>query len=375
MNKINNVNKMYNLVLSGGGVKGIAFAGAYEVAERNGYTFKNIAGVSAGAIAGSLIGSGFIAADLREILEGLDFGKIKMEDIPKLVSAVAYFEEWRSKNRKDNSSVIDFLSQSPRGIIHKEYEDENSDVNFRGDIIKNVSLYSKEGCLFDGDYLEEWLYGHLIKKGIRTFEDLRGGIVDSCNPNGYRARFLAVDATRRKALVLPDDIEFYQINPDKLEVAKAVRMSASVPFAFKAVELQVGSGKEKKTYNIVDGGVFDNYPVWMIGDDNKFKTVGFSLDGDEKKKFFSLDTPLNVLKSLISAVHDIGIPKTKNYENKILAKIATGNVSSLDFSLTEEEKEYLFSQGKNAAAGLISKMEYSMRLRYARFRRYPFRFR
>lgn len=371
MNNVNKINRMYNLVLSGGGVKGIAFSGAYEVVEKNGYTFGNIAGVSAGAIAGSLIAAGYKAQDLKEILAGLDFGRIKMEDIPKLVSVVADFVEWRSQNRKDNNSVIDFLSKSRRRS--NEYESENPDINFRGDIIKNVSLYSKEGCLFDGDYLEEWIYSNLLKKGIKTFGDLRGGIVDSCNPNGYRARFLAVDATRRKALVLPDDIEFYQINPDKLEVAKAIRMSASVPFAFKSVEISIGSGRNRKVYNIVDGGVFDNYPIWMVGDDNKLKTLGFSLDGDEKKKFFSLDTPLNILKSLISAVHDIGIPKTKNYENKFLAKIATGNVSSLDFNLTEEDKEYLFNQGKSAAAVLIGKIEFNGRLRYARFRRYPLR--
>ncbi|HEY9061423.1 MAG TPA: patatin-like phospholipase family protein [Pseudobacteroides sp.] len=373
---MNKINKVYNLVLSGGGVKGIAYSGVSEAVEKRGYTFSNIAGVSAGAIAGSFIGAGYNAADLREILGSLDFGKIKMEDIPKLVSAVASFETWRSLNRKDNYSAVEFLStKNPRGMFIPEYDYGDHDVNFRGDIIKNVALYSKEGCLFDGDYLEEWLYKHLRQKGITTFEDFRGGEVDCCNPKGYRVRFLAVDATRRKALVLPDDIEFYNINPDKLEVAKAVRMSASVPFAFKAVEIYVGTGKLRKTYSIVDGGVFDNYPIWMIGDDNKYRTIGFSLDGDYKKKFFSLDTPLSVLKSLISAVHDIGIPKTKNYENKILSKISTGNVSSLDFSLAEEDKEYLYIQGKNAALDLINKIEYTARIRNARFRRYPFFFR
>jgi len=373
VNNVNKISRMYNLVLSGGGVKGIAFSGAYEVAEKNGYTFGNIAGVSAGAIAGSLIAAGYKAYELKELLASLDFGRIRMEDIPKLVAAVADFQEWRSQNRNVNSSVIDFLSRSPRGAAQNDYESDNPDINFRGNIIKNISLYSKEGCLFDGDYLEEWIYNNLSKKGIKTFGDLRGGIVDSCNPNGYKARFLAVDATRRKALVLPDDIEFYGINPDKLEVARAIRMSASVPFAFKSVEISVGSGRNKKNYNIVDGGVFDNYPIWMVGDDNKLKTMGFSLDGDEKKKFFSLDTPLNILKSLISAVHDIGIPKAKNYENKFLVKIATGNVSSLDFNLSEDDKEYLYNQGKSAAAVLIGRLEFSARLRYARYRRYPFR--
>jgi len=122
---------MYNLVLSGGGVKGIAFSGAYEVAEKNGYTFGNIAGVSAGAIAGSLIAAGYKAYELKELLASLDFGRIRMEDIPKLVAAVADFQEWRSQNRNVNSSVIDFLSRSPRGAAQNDYESDNPDINFR----------------------------------------------------------------------------------------------------------------------------------------------------------------------------------------------------------------------------------------------------
>ncbi|MDP4180627.1 MAG: patatin-like phospholipase family protein [Bacillota bacterium] len=367
---------MFNLVLSGGGIKGMAFSGAYEVAEKRGYTFCNIAGVSAGGIAGSLISAGYNASSLRQIIDTLDFGKIKIEDIPKLVPVVMKYEEFQNQYRGTRySTPIEFLSMNISSDRSDSlYEAEAGETNFRGNLVKNVALYSKEGCLFDGDYLEEWLFNHLLKRGIRTFADLRGGIVDSINPRGYRARFMAVDAARKKAIVLPDDVVFYNMNPDNLEVAKAVRMSASVPFAFKPVELYKYEGGAKKTYPIVDGGVFDNYPIWMIGDNNYLPTMGFSLDGDEKKKLFSMDTPLKILKSLIAAVNDIGIPKTKNYYNKYLAKINTGQISSFDFNLTEEDKQYLYEQGRYAATDLINRMEISLNRRMAMIRHYPYFF-
>ena len=47
--------KVLNLVLGGGGIKGIEYAGAFNVAEKRGYHWGNIAGVSAGALAGSYL--------------------------------------------------------------------------------------------------------------------------------------------------------------------------------------------------------------------------------------------------------------------------------------------------------------------------------
>jgi len=38
----------------------------------------------------------------------------------------------------------------------------------------------------------------------------------------------AVDANRGRIVVLPDDISYYGIDPDRLEVAKAVRMTEAV---------------------------------------------------------------------------------------------------------------------------------------------------
>ena len=51
-----------DLVLEGGGVKGIALVGAISVLEERGYEFRRVAGTSAGAIVGSLVAANARAA-------------------------------------------------------------------------------------------------------------------------------------------------------------------------------------------------------------------------------------------------------------------------------------------------------------------------
>ena len=56
-----------DLVLEGGGVKGIGLVGAYSALSDAGYTFHRIAGTSAGAIVGALIAAGMGPEDLKGV--------------------------------------------------------------------------------------------------------------------------------------------------------------------------------------------------------------------------------------------------------------------------------------------------------------------
>ena len=51
-----------DLILEGGGVKGIALVGSYTALSEAGYDFHRIAGTSAGAIVGALIAAGMSPA-------------------------------------------------------------------------------------------------------------------------------------------------------------------------------------------------------------------------------------------------------------------------------------------------------------------------
>jgi len=328
-----------DLVMSGGGVKGIAYVGVHEVSERRGYRWGNIAGVSAGALAGAFMASGMNAYDMWKSMERFDFKGIKKANISKKVPAVErYMEFIRTTGRSGPESINEFLRT-------------------RGNLLETIKIYSKEGSLFDGDLLEEWVSKELAAKGVRTFADLRGGKVDKYNPRGYKVRMTGVDLNRAKMVVLPDDMEFYGIDPDKFEVAKAVRISTCVPFAFKPVEIKKVEGNGMRTYNLVDGGVFDRFPYWLI-ENSESTTIGFKLSGGEKPKFFSVDTALGVLKSLISAVQDIGIPKSVENNIKYIGEIDTTKVHYLDFDLSDEEKDYLFNAGRQTAIHTFNKFEH-----------------
>src|ERR1700722_2472503 len=66
-----------NLVLEGGGVKGIGLVGAISVLEEHGYTFARVAGTSAGAIVGALVAAGFTSPELHQLMGTLDYTKFR----------------------------------------------------------------------------------------------------------------------------------------------------------------------------------------------------------------------------------------------------------------------------------------------------------
>src|SRR3954471_14941575 len=68
-----NVEKYVDLVLEGGGVKGIALVGALSILEEHGFLPQNLAGSSAGAIVATLYAAGYKAAELRDIISSLKF--------------------------------------------------------------------------------------------------------------------------------------------------------------------------------------------------------------------------------------------------------------------------------------------------------------
>lgn len=347
-----------NLAMSGGGVKGIAYIGMFDEAERRGYKWRNIAGVSAGALAGAFAGAGYNSQEMLKQMESFDFDGIQLENAARRLPVVAaYMEFSRNLGSRDENSIETFLSAriSSEWDTGAYYGSEAMD--YRSNLLKNLVIYSKYGSLFDGDYLEEWVYKSLARKGIRTFADLRGGKVDRVNPRGYKVRMTGVDCNRAKLVVLPDDMAFYGIDPDTFEVAKAVRISTCVPFAFKPVVISKVENGRKKNFNLVDGGVFDRFPFWLI-DDTGGDIVGFKLSGGEKKKFFSVDTALNIIKSLISAVQDIGIPEHVSKKKLLhVGEINATDVYYLDFDLNNEKLNYLLNAGRQAAVQLFDKFE------------------
>jgi predicted acylesterase/phospholipase RssA len=68
-----------DLVLEGGGVKGIALAGAYSVLKEAGYGFRRVAGSSAGSLVGALIAADVPPEHLAELIRAVDFRSFRVK--------------------------------------------------------------------------------------------------------------------------------------------------------------------------------------------------------------------------------------------------------------------------------------------------------
>lgn len=161
-------------VFEGGGVKGIALAGAAAAALDEGYKFDQAVGTSAGAMVASLVSAGFGPGELRQAVTGIDW--------PGLTA--------------------------------------------RSALRKNVSMVFRLG-FHSGSKLEAALRRLLRSKGVQGFGDLPDGSL----------MVVATDLNHGRGIVLPNDLPGLGHDPRGFSVARAVLMSSSVPFVFEPVRL------------------------------------------------------------------------------------------------------------------------------------------
>jgi NTE family protein len=209
-----------DLVLEGGGVKGIGLVGAIRGFTDAGYRFRRVAGTSAGAIVGSLTAAGVQPAELEQIMRALDY-----------------------KNFQDGSALarLGHLGMGLRVLLHKG--------------------------VYKGDWLHDWVAGQLREAGVRTWGDLKISREDdpgSALPpeRSYKLVVIVSDISDNRLLRLPWDYGRLGVSPaevDELPVADAVRASASIPFFFQPCMLSV-PGRKGQLY-LTDGGMLSNFPI------------------------------------------------------------------------------------------------------------------
>lgn len=292
-------------VFEGGGVKGIALAGALSYAEKEKkIKWQSVAGTSAGAIIAALIASNYSAGEIKDIMFNLDFSLIKDE-----------------------------------GLLDK--------LSLPG---KTLSLLLEKG-IYEGKFIEQFVDNLLKKKGVSTFGDLR--IQGETNPRYcYRLNVIASDISRGKMLVLPHDIKDYGYNPDAFSVARAVRMSMSIPVFYEPVVIKFEvKGKKLKNY-IVDGGILSNFPVWIFdsAENPEWPTFGFRLvepgNGEPREINNILDFLGSMIGTMIEA-HDERHIQDANFKRTIA--IPTMGVKTTEFNIKPARKEMLFNSGYKAA--------------------------
>jgi NTE family protein len=308
-----------DLVLEGGGVKGIGLVGAYTTLVHAGYRMHRIAGTSAGAIVGALI-----AADMPPDL---------MEKTMKELDYAAFEDE----------SLLDRL----------------------GRIGKGASVFLEKG-IYEGDYLRSWLDELLTGLGKATFGDLKITDPDSAHlpkEQSYRLVVLASDVSRGKLVRFPWDYPLYGLDPDTQRVADAVRASMSIPIFYEPVELEfeMADGQKATSY-LVDGGMLSNFPIEIFdradGHPPRWPTFGLKLSSNPHaptEERFQVHGTISLAKAMIGTMmnfHDqMHIDDPAALARTIF--IDTLDVKATDFDIDESTQLQLFENGRSATAGFL----------------------
>ncbi len=290
---------LINGVFEGGGVKGISLAGAVRAAEKHGAQFHRVAGTSSGSIVASMIAAGYTADEMKELIMTTSFTK--------------------------------FLKRAPLFNLAL--------------IGPALRVLLKKG-LYAGEALEEWIRQLLLVKGIRTFGDLERG----------KLTIIASDITSGKIMVLPDDLEKIGIDPTTFEVARAVRMSCSIPYFFDPVLLRLppklarGKPFTEQFLHIVDGGLLSNFPLWVF---DQHRITG---------PFTMLQA---IVETMLSAHDERYIEQSNRYRT---VKIPTLGIGTTQFDISEEESQLLFESGFLAGDRFFA--NWSLQLYEEQFKKY-----
>lgn len=319
------VEKRVDLVLEGGGVKGVGLAGALSALEEEGYQAQNVAGASAGAIIAALLAAGYTSNEIGKIIAGQDFNS----------------------------------------FMDKGWEDR-----FPAPLSLPLSILKDQG-IYEGEYLLNLMKELLAAKNVHTFRDLIVPEFANDPKYKYKVQVIASDITEKRMLVLPRDAGSLGLEPDDLGVAEAVRMSMSFPIFFEPY--RVKNPKTNKEHLIVDGGLLSNFPIWLFDSDGKpeWPTFGLRLVEEDNKVSLgerlpilsfadkALDPIIGYVMDLVSTAleaHDRLYIESDNFARTI--PIPTLGVSTLDFKLSTDKTDALFQSGRSAAQKFLATWDF-----------------
>lgn len=314
-----------NLVMEGGGVRGLAYSGALEVLEQKGIidNLDRVAGSSAGAIAGLMVSLGYNSTEIDSILQNLKI---------------------------------------------QEFNDGKS-------LYGKLKRIKTEFGLYKGDKFESWLE-QLIEfktgKAHITFSDLHQ--LHLANKSFKDFYCTGTNITRQRL-----DIFSWKTMPG-MKLSTAVHISSCIPFYFKPVPVdslgnEVALSDTSAKYDLyVDGGMLCNYPINMfdssLDGNNPLTTenviynpgtLGLKLErGEQIENFDKNDVdiaPYQIvsMKEYTSAVMNL-MMESINRKSPHLANergrtiyISYGDISGKPRKISLEEKKVLHDYGVKAA--------------------------
>lgn len=314
-----------NLVLEGGGVRGLAYAGALEVLEEKNVLqhIERVAGSSAGAIAGLMIAVGYNSHEIDSV-----------------------FENMRIQQFNDGK-----------------------------DIFGKIKRVARDYGLFKGDKFERWL-GTLINaktgNANTTFQELH----DLHLKNKAFKEFYCTGTN-----ITRQELEIFSFEKwPHLRIKTAVRISGSIPFYFKPVVLDTNGNEitNKKLQAageyFVDGGMLCNYPInifdsatdgrnTLVSNNLVYNsaTLGLKLErAKQVEQFENKQTSIapyeiNSLKDYTSAVMNLMMEKLGRSSTDLANErgrtiyISYDEMSGRPKKISAEQKKLLFENGSYAA--------------------------
>ena len=300
---INSKTCIKRLILEGGGVRGIAFIGGLRALydEQILNSVNQIAGSSVGGLIAILIAVGYSIDEMEDIFKEMDFVKLKDDKF-------GIFRDTKRLIKKFGLYRGEYLKKMMRKFIFRK-------MNTR---------YCSFKYLFDEKNIELLLTG--------------------TNVNYRKVEYF-----------------HYKTTPD-MDIVDALRITASMPFLYKAVE-----------YNgcmYVDGGMACNYPFksfWELqgnkGDPDVTyinETLGMRveskneiLEHDGIPVKYPTDNIISFSEGLIETMFNIIDKRNVNPEIMKHTILIMTNINSLKFDLTSDEKKSLYTSGYETTFNFI----------------------
>jgi NTE family protein len=208
-----------------------------------------------------------------------------------------------------------------------------------------------------GKVLSEWIDQLLADapQKVETFGQLPAG----------KLRVVGVDLAHTRMVVFPDDVGLYidehdqPLRPEDFSIAEAVRISAGFPYFFPPRTLR--DAQTKKPGVLVDGGVASPFPIFLFDQPNPdHPTWGFRLfagnppETASYTKISGLLWPLDMLRAIVdTSTNALDKFEAKEYQPRTVA-LPTGNIGTLDFALTPQQKQELYDYGYSAGKAFFA---------------------
>ena len=294
--------KIKNIVMRGGGVKGIAFGGALLELEKSGMleNVQRVAGASAGAITAFLLAIGFQPQEFEERLRVLDFHELMDSDkhrklvdtLMKLFSGDTSIDDflkgnltklWVTKNiandgmkllsnaylkykrgRKFNAILNALSGAAHLHVAKKQALKQHDEIKKHINSFKAlVKVIINDFGIFPGNKMVKWFSDWLEEKGINTEVTFCELHKHNQSNEGSNKDLYLVSTNMSKSTV---EVFSHEHSPDVL-VIDAVRAAMAFPIFFKPTQIRrkVIENGVKKIVTMpdiyADGGMIRNYPV------------------------------------------------------------------------------------------------------------------